>query len=184
MKGKIVAFAPSSSHDYDEDDTHNRVSSFLQFSTTSPPNIADDGMLRGTENPWANDGDWTRIELEKRWALIKAWEENEKAKADNKAHKELCAVAAWESSKKASLEVKLKQIEEEYEKRKGEYEEKMKNKAAEIHREAEERRAQVEAEKGEGMLKLEEAASNFRSSGYVPHTLRCRLCCCCCCRPC
>nr|GMC87343.1 remorin isoform X2 [Ipomoea batatas] len=52
-----------------------------------------------------------QLELEKRLALIKAWEENEKAKADNKAHKKLSAIAAWENTKKASVEAQLKQIE-------------------------------------------------------------------------
>ncbi|EYU38363.1 hypothetical protein MIMGU_mgv11b021583mg, partial [Erythranthe guttata] len=52
-----------------------------------------------------------QVEMEKKLALIKAWEDNEKAKADNKAYKKLSALDAWESTKRASLEAQLKQIE-------------------------------------------------------------------------
>ncbi|PIN27212.1 hypothetical protein CDL12_00005 [Handroanthus impetiginosus] len=52
-----------------------------------------------------------RVEMEKRLALIKAWEDNEKAVADNKAFKKLSAVDGWENIKRASVEAQMKQIE-------------------------------------------------------------------------
>lgn len=54
------------------------------------------------------------------------------------------------------------------EKKKAEYEERMKNKVAEIRREAEERRAMIEARRGEDVLKVEETAAKFRAAGFRP----------------
>nr|GMC85191.1 remorin-like [Ipomoea batatas] len=75
---------------------------------------SDDGVLKSTERLKDRDAALAQLELEKRLALIKAWEENEKAKADNKAHKKLSAIAAWENTKKASVEAQLKQIERSF----------------------------------------------------------------------
>ncbi|KAJ4712075.1 Remorin family protein [Melia azedarach] len=108
------------------------------------------------------------VEKEKRLALIKAWEENEKTKVDNKAYKRLSAVGTWENTKKAAVEVQLRRYEEKLEKKKAEYEERMKNKVAEIRREAEERRAMIEARRGEDVLKVEETAAKFRTAGFRP----------------
>ncbi|CAA0842596.1 Uncharacterized protein SHERM_08458 [Striga hermonthica] len=72
-----------------------------------------------------------KLEDEKRWSFIKAWEESEKTKVDNKAQKKLADVAAWENTKQASIEGKLKKIQEELEKKKAEYAEKMKNQVIE-----------------------------------------------------
>ncbi|KAG5539670.1 hypothetical protein RHGRI_020019 [Rhododendron griersonianum] len=58
--------------------------------------------------------------------------------------------------------------QENIEKKKAQYAEKMNNKAAEIHKAAEEKRAMVEAQRGEVVFKVEEAASKFRSSGTTP----------------
>ncbi|XP_031129292.1 remorin-like [Ipomoea triloba] len=156
VKVKSVAFALCS----DDKETHR--------TPTSAQKASDDGVLKSTERLKDRDAALAQLELEKRLALIKAWEENEKAKADNKAHKKLSAIAAWENTKKASVEAQLKQIEEIFEKKKAEYGEKMKNKVAEVHREAEEKRAEVEVKRGEQMVKLEEDAAKFRSTGYVP----------------
>ncbi|XAR55055.1 hypothetical protein NMG60_11030434 [Bertholletia excelsa] len=112
-----------------------------------------------------------RVEKEKRWALIKAWEESEKTKVENKAHKTLCAVEVWEKTKKASAEAEIKKIEEKFERKKAEYAEKMKNKTAEVHRAAEEKRAMIDARRGEEKLKIEERAAKFRASGNVPKGL-------------
>ncbi|XVF51520.1 hypothetical protein PTKIN_Ptkin04bG0191500 [Pterospermum kingtungense] len=112
-----------------------------------------------------------RVETEKKVALIRAWEENEKAKVDNKAHKKISAIGSWENTKKAGVEAQLKRIEEKLEKKKAEYAEKMKNKVAEIHKEAEEKRAVIEAKKGEEFLKIEETAAKFRATGYTPKKL-------------
>ncbi|RDY13135.1 hypothetical protein CR513_01993 [Mucuna pruriens] len=108
------------------------------------------------------------IEKEKRLSNVKAWEESEKSKAENKAQKHLSAVAAWENSKKAALEAQLKEIEEQLEKKKAEYGEKMKNKIALVHKQAEEKRAMVEAKRGEEVLKAEEAAAKYRATGTLP----------------
>ncbi|KAI8569447.1 hypothetical protein RHMOL_Rhmol02G0280000 [Rhododendron molle] len=115
----------------------------------------------------SNDRDaaLTRVMTEKRLALIKAWEESEKA------HRKISEIASWEKSKKASIEAELKQIEELFEKKKAEYAERMNNKKAEVHKEAEEKRAMVEAKRGEEFLQIEEAAAKHRSTGTTPKML-------------
>ncbi|XP_021735870.1 remorin-like [Chenopodium quinoa] len=109
-----------------------------------------------------------KVEEDKKLALVKAWEESEKSKAENKACKKLSDVEAWEKSKKATLEAELRHMEEKLEKKKAEYAEKMKNKVAEVHKLAEEKRAMIEAHKGEELLKAEECAAKFRVTGHVP----------------
>ncbi|KAJ9171356.1 hypothetical protein P3X46_014739 [Hevea brasiliensis] len=111
------------------------------------------------------------VEKEKRNSFIKAWEDSEKTKAENKAQKKLSAVIAWENSKKAALEAKLRKIEENLEKQKAEYAEKMKNKVALVHKQAEEKRAMVEAQRGEELLKAEEMAAKYRATGQTPKKL-------------
>ncbi|KAF9685806.1 hypothetical protein SADUNF_Sadunf03G0092300 [Salix dunnii] len=110
----------------------------------------------------------SRVETEKRYALIKAWVENEKAKVENKAHKKLSAIGSWETTKKVSVEAKIKKFEEKMERKKAEYAEKMKNKVAELHKAAEEKKAMIEAKKSEECLKVEETAAKFRATGYTP----------------
>ncbi|GER54811.1 remorin [Striga asiatica] len=112
-----------------------------------------------------------RVATEKRLSLVRAWEESEKCKAENKAQKELSAIGAWENSKKASLEAELKKIEENLEKKKAKYIEAMKNKIALIHKEAEEKRAIIEAKRGEDLLKAEETAAKYRATGTAPKNL-------------
>lgn len=58
--------------------------------------------------------------------------------------------------------------QEQLEKKKAEYAEKMKNKVASIHKEAEEKRAMVEAKRGEEVLKAEEMAAKYRVTGLSP----------------
>ncbi|KAL9385471.1 hypothetical protein Peur_022481 [Populus x canadensis] len=111
------------------------------------------------------------LEKEKRLSFIKAWEDSEKTKAENKSQKKLSAVVAWENSKRAALEATLRKMEEKLEKQKAEYAEKMKNKVALIHKEAEERRAMVEAKRGEEFLKAEEMAAKYRATGQTPKKL-------------
>jgi hypothetical protein len=53
----------------------------------------------------------TTVATEKRISLIKAWEENEKAKADNKAAKKLADIASWENSKVAEIEAEIKKYQ-------------------------------------------------------------------------
>lgn len=119
------------------------------------------------------DRDIALAEMEKvkTTSFIKAWEENEKTKAANKAQKKLSAVTAWENNKKAALESKLRKREEQLEKKKGNYAEKMRNKAAMVHKEAEEKRAMVEAKRGEELLKAEEMAAKYRATGQTPKKL-------------
>ncbi|XP_077223522.1 remorin-like [Tasmannia lanceolata] len=113
----------------------------------------------------------TRVATEKRMSLIKAWEENEKAKAENKANKMLSTITSWENTKKADVEYQLRQIEEKLEKQKAEYAEKMKNKICLYHKRAEEKRAMVEAKHGEELLKAEEVAAKYRATGLAPKKL-------------
>ncbi|XP_074291277.1 remorin-like isoform X2 [Silene latifolia] len=119
----------------------------------------------------SRDAQLARVEAEKRLSLIKAWEESEKCKAENKAHKKIVSIEVWENSKKAVVEAELRKIEENLEKKKAEYREKMKNKVAMIHKEAEERKAMVEAKRGEDVLKLEETAAKCRAAGKPPKKL-------------
>ncbi|KAJ6388692.1 hypothetical protein OIU77_027115 [Salix suchowensis] len=116
----------------------------------------------------SSDAILSRVETEKRYALIKAWVENEKAKVENKAHKKLSAIGSWETTKKVSVEAKIRKFEEKMERKKAEYAEKMKNKAAELHKAAEEKKAMIEAKKSEECLKVEETAAKFRATGYTP----------------
>jgi len=127
--------------------------------------------VKPTEGSVNRDAVLARVATEKRLSLIKAWEESEKSKAENKAHKKLSSVSAWENSKKAAVEADLKKIEEELEKKKAEAAEKIKNKIATIHKEAEERRAIIEAKKGEDLLKAEEQAAKYRATGTAPKKL-------------
>ncbi|KAL6498813.1 hypothetical protein OROGR_028360 [Orobanche gracilis] len=111
-----------------------------------------------------------KLEYEKKLSFIKAWEEREKSKVENKAEKRHSKVTSWENSKKASLEAQLKHIQEQLERKKAEHAEKMKNEEALIHKRAEEKRAIVEAEKGELLLKTEQMAAKYRATGQVPKT--------------
>ncbi|CAJ1817576.1 unnamed protein product [Sphenostylis stenocarpa] len=109
-----------------------------------------------------------QVAKEKQMSYVKAWEESEKAKADNKANKHLSEVAAWEDKKKAALEADLKKVEEKLEKKKAQYREKMKNKMALVHKEAEEKRAVIEAKRGEEVLKAEESAAKYPTRVRFP----------------
>ncbi|XP_039011012.1 remorin-like [Hibiscus syriacus] len=112
-----------------------------------------------------------RVATEKRISLVKAREESEKSKAENKAQKKLSSLAAWANSKKAALEAELKKIEVlSIQEQKAEYVEKMKNKIALIHKEAEEKKAMVEATR-EDVLKAEELAAKYRATGTTPKTI-------------
>uniref|UniRef100_A0A5B7BE64 Putative remorin 2 n=1 Tax=Davidia involucrata TaxID=16924 RepID=A0A5B7BE64_DAVIN len=139
----------------------------LGFVTEFP----DPGIEKGSGDSIDRDAVLARVEAEKRLALIKAWEDSEKTKAENKAYKKLSTIGAWENSKKASAEAQLKKIEEKFEKKKAEYAEKMNNKKAAIHKAGEEKRAMVEAKRGEDLLKVEEAAAKFRATGNAPKKL-------------
>ncbi|RVW27674.1 Remorin [Vitis vinifera] len=73
-----------------------------------PEPIEEKGSEGGSVN---RDTVLARVATEKRLSLIRAWEESEKCKAENKAQKKLSATEAWENSQKASVEAELKKIE-------------------------------------------------------------------------
>ncbi|KAJ0534055.1 putative remorin [Helianthus annuus] len=123
---------------------------------------------KSAEGSVHRDAVLARVATEKKDALIKAWEESEKSKAENKAQQKISAIGAWENSKKADLEAELKKIEENLEKKKAKYIEKMKNKIALLHKTAEEKRAMTEAKRGEDLLKAEEVAAKCRATGTTP----------------
>ncbi|XP_076938941.1 remorin-like isoform X1 [Bidens hawaiensis] len=136
----------------------------------------NDAVVDNSENPCEEgskhrDVVLARVATEKKDALIKAWEESEISKIDNRAQKKLAAIGAWENSKKAELEAELKKIEEKLEKKKAKYTEKMKNKIALVHKTAEEKRAITEAKRGEDVLKAEELAAKCRATGSSPKKL-------------
>uniref|UniRef100_A0A5B6Z8I1 Putative remorin 2 n=1 Tax=Davidia involucrata TaxID=16924 RepID=A0A5B6Z8I1_DAVIN len=133
--------------------------------------VPDHGVEKSSGDSIDRDAVLARVETEKRLALIKAWEDSEKSKAENKAYKKLSAIGAWENTKKAYVEAQLKKIEEKFEKKKAEYSEKKNNKVAEIRKAAEEKRAMIEAKRGEDILKVEETAVKFRSTGNIPKKL-------------
>ncbi|KAF8032994.1 hypothetical protein BT93_D1783 [Corymbia citriodora subsp. variegata] len=112
-----------------------------------------------------------QVEAEKRLALIRAWEESEKSKAESKAHKKLGFTGSWENTQIASVEAQIKQIEEEIEKKKAEEAEKMKKKLVEIQKEAEVKKVTIEAKRREDIIKVQEAAAKFRATGYMPRNL-------------
>ncbi|GMP70209.1 hypothetical protein CsSME_00029156 [Camellia sinensis var. sinensis] len=133
--------------------------------------VPDSEKEKTAEGSINRDAVLARVSTEKRLSLIKAWEDSEKSKAENKAHKKLSSIGAWENSKKAAIEAELKQIEEKLEKQKAQYVEKMKNKIALYHKAAEEKRAMIEAKRGEDLLKAEETAAKYRATGSAPKKL-------------
>ncbi|XP_004300775.1 PREDICTED: remorin isoform X2 [Fragaria vesca subsp. vesca] len=134
-------------------------------------NVDHPAAKKGIRSSTEKDVMYAEIETEKRLALIKAWEESEKTKVENRAYKRMSAVGLWEENKKSSVEAKLRKIEEKFERKKAEYVEKMKNKVAEIHKASEEKRALIEATQREESLKVAEAASKFRESRSTPKRL-------------
>ncbi|GFP82213.1 remorin [Phtheirospermum japonicum] len=132
------------------------------------PAADEEKKLEGSIN---RDAVLARVATEKRLSLIKAWEESEKSKAENKAQKKVSSIGAWENSKKASIEAELKKIEEHLETKKAEYIEKLKNKIALVHKAAEEKRAIIEAKRGENLLKAEETAAKYCATGTAPKKL-------------
>ncbi|CAN4111609.1 unnamed protein product [Withania somnifera] len=138
-----------------------------------PPPKPDSSTKKSSKGSLDRDVALANLDKEKRHSYIKAWEESEKSKVENKAQKKLSAVGTWENTKKANLEAKLKKLEEQLEQKKAENAEKIKNRVAAIHREAEEKRAMVEARRGEELLKAEEMAAKYRATGQVPKIVGC-----------
>jgi uncharacterized membrane-anchored protein len=65
----------------------------------------------------------------------------------------------------------VKTLQEDLEKKKAEYAEKLKNKIAQVHKAAEEKRALTEANKGKDILKAQEKAEKYRATGLEPKTV-------------
>ncbi|KAG6497687.1 hypothetical protein ZIOFF_045591 [Zingiber officinale] len=152
----------------------------------------DEPKEEGSGGSIERDAVLSRLATEKKLSLIKAWEDNEKTKTENKALKKLSAIAAWENSRKAAVEAELKRkevcysftvvasyqvmlnlsklhVQEDLGKQKAEFTEKVKNKIVLLHKTAEEKRAIVAARHGEEMLRAEELATNHRATGLVPN---------------
>ncbi|MCO5555354.1 hypothetical protein L7F22_008900 [Adiantum nelumboides] len=109
-----------------------------------------------------------KLNQEKVLSLIKAWEDNVKAKSMNRLGKKLAKISAWEKAKKARAEAHLQELEERLEKKKASFVENVKNEIAAVHRKAEEERALTEASHGAQILKAEEVAAKYRASGKLP----------------
>ncbi|XP_009587316.1 remorin 1.4 [Nicotiana tabacum] len=139
------------------------------LATVPPPKT--DSSTKSSKGSLDRDIALAHLETEKRNSYIKAWEESEKSKVENRAQKKLSAVGTWENTKKANLEAKLKKLEEQLEEKKAEYAEKIKNRVASVHKEADEKRAMVEARKGEELLKADEMAAKYRATGQAPKKL-------------
>ncbi|KAG6501655.1 hypothetical protein ZIOFF_041538 [Zingiber officinale] len=58
-----------------------------------------------------SDAVLSRLATEKKLSLIKAWEDNEKTKTENKAVKKLSTIAGWENSREAAVEAEFKRKE-------------------------------------------------------------------------
>ncbi|CAL4925782.1 unnamed protein product [Urochloa decumbens] len=113
----------------------------------------------------------TRVATDKTTSLIRAWEESEKAKAENRAARRLANVTSWENSKVAQMEAELKKIHEQLEMKKAAQAEKLRNSAAAARRAAEEKRAAAVAMRGEEVIRAEEAAARYRATGQAPAKL-------------
>ncbi|XP_006649253.1 remorin-like [Oryza brachyantha] len=144
----------------------------------APPSQHDDSKAivlvkdaEATGGSAERDAYLAKIVSEKRLVLINAWEESEKARAENRAAKKLSYITSWENAKKAEMEAELKRIEEQLEKKKAAYEEKLKNKLALLHKTAEEKRAMTEAKRGEELIMAEELAAKYRAKGEAPTKL-------------
>ncbi|KAG0459114.1 hypothetical protein HPP92_022242 [Vanilla planifolia] len=133
--------------------------------------VNDPPTERSSDGAFDRDAILARVQTEKRLSLIKAWEDSEKVKAENKAVKRMSSILSWENSKMAAIEAELKQMEEALERKKAECAEKMKNRIAIVHKEAEEKRAIVEAKRSEEILKAEEMAAKYKATGASPKKL-------------
>ncbi|THU55166.1 hypothetical protein C4D60_Mb11t03700 [Musa balbisiana] len=79
--------------------------------TSSSPATEAAATKKTSSGSIDRDAVLARVETEKRESMIKAWEENEKTKAQNKAAKKMASITAWENSKKAAIEAELKMKE-------------------------------------------------------------------------
>ncbi|KAF9623941.1 hypothetical protein IFM89_006668 [Coptis chinensis] len=117
------------------------------------------------------NGDLRRVKTEKKLSLIKAWEDNEKAKADSRAQRTLGAIKLREDTKIADVEAQMKQIEVKLEKQKADAAEELKKKIALISKDTEGRRAMVESLRGKDFFEAEQRAAEYRAKNTVPKKL-------------
>ncbi|CAH2048131.1 unnamed protein product [Thlaspi arvense] len=124
---------------------------------------------------WFVDENFVEIEKEKSLTLINAWEENEKAKAQTKAYRELCSTEAWENNMKTALELDLKKMEETLEVEKDEYSKKLKKKIPEIEKIAEAKREKIEKQKVQESINLTKMSEKLSATpgAYPPKTKTC-----------
>uniref|UniRef100_A0A453Q4A4 Remorin C-terminal domain-containing protein n=1 Tax=Aegilops tauschii subsp. strangulata TaxID=200361 RepID=A0A453Q4A4_AEGTS len=132
------------------------------------PSTAQQGPAAPPGSATDRDAVLAKVEMNRKLSMVKAWEENQKSKADNRAEHKMSSILSWENTKKAAVEAKLRTREEKLEKKKAEYAEQMRNRVAMIHKEAEEQRALVEARRQEEMIKYQETAAKHRSKGTTP----------------
>ncbi|KAG2262333.1 hypothetical protein Bca52824_069412 [Brassica carinata] len=118
---------------------------------------------------------FVEIEREKSLALLNAWKENEKAKAQTKAYRELCSLEEWENNMKTALELDLKKMEENLEVEKGENSKRFKKKIPEIKKIAEAKREKIEKQKEKGTIKLKRMSEKLSANpnAYPPGTKTC-----------
>lgn len=140
----------------------------MPFGTTDAETPAATATGGGSRD---RDAFLTRVVTAERTSFIRAWEESEKAKAENRAARRLASVTSWENSKVAEMEAELKKIHEQLEMKKAAQAEKLKNSAAAVHRAAEEKRAAAVARRGEEVIAAEEAAARYRAMGQEPTRL-------------
>ncbi|KAL3655657.1 hypothetical protein CASFOL_000053 [Castilleja foliolosa] len=62
--------------------------------------VVPEPVAKSSKGSLDRDVALAKLEDDKRYSFIKAWEESEKTKVENKAHKQLSDISAWENSKK------------------------------------------------------------------------------------
>ncbi|XP_021304034.1 remorin [Sorghum bicolor] len=148
-----------------------RSAALCSSSSASHADNAETAAVTATGGSRGRDAFLTRVVTAKKTSFIRAWEESEKAKAENKAARRLASVASWENSKVAEIEAELKKIHEQLEMKNAAQAEKRKNSTAAVHRVAEEKRAAAVARRGEEVIAAEEAAAKYRARGQEPTRL-------------
>ncbi|CAN6282560.1 unnamed protein product [Urochloa humidicola] len=133
--------------------------------------VESDEKPAATDGPRDRDAFLTRVAADKTTSLIRAWEESEKAKVENRTARRLANVTSWENSMVARMEAELKKIHEQLEMKKAAQAEKLRNSLAAVHRAAEEKRAAAVARRGEEVIRAEEAAARYRAAGQAPTNL-------------
>ncbi|XP_024390378.1 uncharacterized protein [Physcomitrium patens] len=114
-----------------------------------------------------------RVKHEKTLSRARAWEEGAKAKVYNRYARDESKITAWENTMKAKAEAKMRKAQENLDKKRAKYIEKMKNDVARAHCKAQEKRAAMEASRAEEIVKAEEISSRIRATGKMPRKFLC-----------